>query len=152
MTRTERASRIRLDCVKHPFTNEPAGTPTNGLRGQCVSPRQASGCPAGTTHNSSPNLTRNTAILLPTLMSYYLLLSVVANLNSTLSYLLYHTAAMERVEQAGLHEAALLIKVFVGCFPHLHISTMEHGVLQRTPQKASPHDQPLVPTGTTTIT
>ena len=103
-------------------------------------------------HNSSPILTRNTAIPLPTLMSYYLLLSVVANLNSTLSYLLYHTAAMVRMEQAGLHEAALLIKVFVGYFPHLHIFTIEHGVLQMTPQKASPHDQPLAPTGTTTIT
>ena len=59
---------------------------------------------------------------------------------------------MVRVEQAGLHEAALLIKVFVGYFPHLYISTMEHGVLQMTPQKAGPHDQPLAITGTTTIT
>ena len=55
-------------------------------------------------------------------------------------------------QPAGLHEAALLIKVFLGYFPHLHISTLEHGVLQMTPQKASPHDQPLAPTGTTTIT
>ena len=128
MTRTERASRIRLDCVEHPFTNEPAGTPTNGLRGWCVSPRQPSGCPASTTHNSSPILTRNTATLLPTLISYYLLLSVVANLNSTLSYLLYHTAAMVRVEQAALHEAALWF-LFMGSHIHLWAVAFVHAHL-----------------------